>query len=244
MSQAAIVCDDSGCRFIQALASVRYCSFGLGTDAVTAQLSEGAVGSRRRRWKPSRRVVAGIIGAALVVGAFLAWGPIGLGNGPLSAAVYATVGGTDAALRPVGFVIAIRNSGSAPAVIDAVDVIAGTRYAGPHVVALRILTRSDCGGAWPARRTPRGFQLTGCGGPTTGPLIGHAVAATRPESMAFPGAAIAGGPEPGGCWVMTEIVLHYHVGIRHYSATDPYELAVCSNHRLVDAAMNASEAAG
>jgi len=43
---------------------------------------------------------------------------------------------------------------------------------------------------------------------------------------------------------MTEIVLHYYVGIRHYSATDPYELAVCSDHRLVDAAMNASEAAG
>jgi hypothetical protein len=38
--------------------------------------------------------------------------------------------------------------------------------------------------------------------------------------------------------------VHYHVGIRHYSATDPYQLAVCANSHLVDAAMDAAEAKG
>jgi hypothetical protein len=43
---------------------------------------------------------------------------------------------------------------------------------------------------------------------------------------------------------MTKIVVHYHVGIRHYSASDPYQLAVCADKSLVDAAMTAAEAAG
>jgi LDH2 family malate/lactate/ureidoglycolate dehydrogenase len=55
--------------------------------------------------------------------------------------------------------------------------------------------------------------------------------------------AIATGPEPGTCWVMTEIVVHYHVGIRRYAATNPYELAVCAKRALVDAAMTAAETA-
>jgi len=42
---------------------------------------------------------------------------------------------------------------------------------------------------------------------------------------------------------MTRIVVHYHVGIRHYAATDPYQLSVCTNPGQVDAAMAAAEAA-
>jgi hypothetical protein len=118
------------------------------------------------------------------------------------AGVGATQGWADVARQPVGFIIPIHNSGSAPAVIDAVEVIAGTRYDTPHVIALRILTRSDCGGAWPARQTSRGFELSGCGGPDSGPLIGHAVAA-----------AVVAAPRRAACWVMTKIVVHYHVGI-------------------------------
>jgi hypothetical protein len=36
------------------------------------------------------------------------------------------------------------------------------------------------------------------------------------------------GPPPGYCWVITKIVIHYHVGIRHYAASDPFALAVCA----------------
>ena len=42
---------------------------------------------------------------------------------------------------------------------------------------------------------------------------------------------------------MTKVVVHYHVGIRHYSATGPYQLAVCSDSAQVSAAMNAASSA-
>jgi len=46
----------------------------------------------------------------------------------------------------------------------------------------------------------------------------------------WPAAAEVAAPRPGGCWVMTKVVVHYHVGIRHYAATDSYPLAVCRSH--------------
>jgi hypothetical protein len=38
-------------------------------------------------------------------------------------------------------------------------------------------------------------------------------------------------------------IVHNHVGVRHYSATDPYQLALCAKAK-VKAAMNAAPAAG
>ncbi len=46
---------------------------------------------------------------------------------------------------------------------------------------------------------------------------------------------------------MTEVIIHYHVGIRHYTATDPYELAVCAKDasaQTANGAKNAAEAVG
>ena len=113
---------------------------------------------------------------------------------------------------------------------------------------LGVLTTSLCGGAWPAHPSGDGFRM-GCGGPYDGPLIGRAIGFTftRPVPAGFPAAAEVAGPPPGGCWVMTEVVIHYHVGIRHYTATDPYELAVCGKRRLgadCNGAKNAAEAVG
>jgi hypothetical protein len=42
---------------------------------------------------------------------------------------------------------------------------------------------------------------------------------------------------------LTKIVVHYHVGIRYYSASDPRVLAVCASSGQVDSAMTAAEAA-
>jgi hypothetical protein len=42
---------------------------------------------------------------------------------------------------------------------------------------------------------------------------------------------------------MTKIVVRYHVGIRHYSASDPYQLVVCSDAAQVNSAMEAAQAA-
>jgi hypothetical protein len=51
-----------------------------------------------------RLIVIAAVGM-LIVGAFLLWGPIGLGNGPVTAAPFATGGGTDPTSVPVGFII-------------------------------------------------------------------------------------------------------------------------------------------
>ena len=91
---------------------------------------------------------------------------------------------------------------------------------------LAVLTRA-LRSTWPARPAEHGFGI-GCGGHYHGALIGRGIGFTFILRVPppFPAAAEVTGPPPGGCWVMTEVVVHYHVGIRHYAATDPYELAV------------------
>jgi hypothetical protein len=42
---------------------------------------------------------------------------------------------------------------------------------------------------------------------------------------------------------MTKVVVHYHVGIRHYSATESSHFAVCANSAQVNAATKAAESA-
>jgi hypothetical protein len=199
-----------------------------------------------RAWygRKRRAVIVAAVGL-LAIGAFLLWGPIGLGNGPVSGAISGAQGSVDLGRGPVGFVIPIQNSGAAPAVIDGLDIIGGTSYPRPHLLGLEVLTTGTCGGAWPARQAVRGFVLAGCGGTDAGPLIGHAFAPSPHRVFfGFPAAAEAAAPRPGTCWVLTKIVVHYHGGIRHYSSSGPFQLAVCANSRLVDAAMNAAEAAG
>ena len=190
-----------------------------------------------------RRVIILVAVGLFAIGAFLLWGPVGLGNGPLSAASYATQGAVHSGGGPVGFVIPIHNSGDSYAVVDGLDLIGGTSYPGPHVLGLEVLTSGLCGAAWPARQAAGGFVLVGCGGTDAGPLIGHAFGPTHPASPGFPAAAEVAAPRPGTCWVMTKIVVHYHVGIRHYSATDPNRLAVCADSAQVNSAMNAASSA-
>jgi hypothetical protein len=86
--------------------------------------------------------------------------------------------------------------------------------------------------------------LSGCGGADSGPLIGRAVGPTQSNFYRFPAAAKVTAPHPRACWVMTKIVVHYHVGIRHYSASDPYQLAVCADAAQINSAMAAAEATG
>jgi hypothetical protein len=194
-----------------------------------------------RAWYGGKRRVAILVAVGLLAtGAFLLWGPIGLGNGPLSAGSGSTQGWSDAGRGPVGFVIPIQNSGDVPAVIDGLDLIGGTRYPGPRVIRLEVLTSGLCGGAWPARSAGRGFALVGCGGTDAGLLIGHAFGRTHPAWFSFAAAAEVAAPRAGTCWVMTKIVVHYHVGIRYYSATDPSPLAVCAHSGQVSSAMNAA----
>jgi hypothetical protein len=183
-----------------------------------------------------RRLIIIAAAGMLLVGAFLQWGPIGLGNGPLSGAMYAVIGAPDSGRVPVGFMIGMHNSGQAPAVIDRIELVGGRSYPAPRLLAVAVLTSGHCGGPWPARQTKRGFVLAGCGGKDSGSLIGHPIGPTRPQLFGFPAAAEVTAPPPGGCWVITEIMVHCHVGIRHYSATDPYHIVACTDAALVNAA--------
>jgi hypothetical protein len=44
----------------------------------------------------------------------------------------------------------------------------------------------------------------------------------------YPGIGAAP-PGRAGCWTVTAIVIHYHVGIRHYTATQAADLTACWN---------------
>jgi hypothetical protein len=68
----------------------------------------------------------------------------------------------------------------------------------------------------------------------------------RPDpavGFGYPAAAELAAPE-AGCWVLTAVVVHYHVGIRHYVVTDPDGLVVCIGTAAINAATNAAIAAG
>ena len=197
-----------------------------------------------RAWyRRKSRVVILAAAGLLAAGAFLLWGPIGLGNGPLSTGLGYGEGAVHAG-GPVGLVIPIYNSGGSPAVVDGLDLISGTSYPGPHVLGLEVLTSDTCMGTWPARQEAGGFVLVGCGSARgASPLAGHAIGPTRPVSRGFPAAAEIAAPRPGTCWVMTKVVVHYHVGIRHYSATEPSSIAVCADSAQVNAAMKAAQSA-
>jgi hypothetical protein len=215
-------------------------------------MSDNQVVAPRGRWlsqrtRRQRRLITWAAAAILVVAAFLQWGPIGLGSGPLAVRMGGTEGSVEQAQGPVGFTIPLLNSGHSQAVIDDLSLVGGTKYAGPQVLHFAVLSSALCGGAWPAHSSGDGFRM-GCGGPYHGPLIGEGIGFTftRPVPAGFPAAAEVAGPPSGTCWVMTEVIIHYHVGIRHYTATDPYELAVCAEDASaqVNAAMNAAQAAG
>jgi hypothetical protein len=209
---------------------------------MTSSLTDHPNDTSVRAWYGrKRRVIILAAAGLLAAGAFLLWGPIGLGNGPLSTGL-AYGSGAVRAGGPVGWAIPIYNSGDSPAVVDGLDLISGTSYPGPHVLGLEALASGACGGIWPVRQAAGGFVLVGCGA-DAGPLVGHAVGPTHPVSPGFPAVAELAAPRPGTCWVVTEVVVHYHVSIRHYSATEPSGLAVCADSAQLNAAMKAAEPA-
>src|SRR5215470_12274016 len=97
--------------------------------------SVGAPQSARGRQMLVKCAVLTVI-ALLLIGAFLAWGPIGLGNGPLD--LGNSAGFVDGYLgrAPVGLMVGLSNSGDASAVINTVEVIGAPGYRGPRLLAL------------------------------------------------------------------------------------------------------------
>jgi hypothetical protein len=201
--------------------------------------------SVRARWMRRRRLIIPLIVALVVIGAFLMFGPIGIGSGPLALEENDTTGGVAQGQGPVAFSLALYNSGHGLAVVDDIKLVGGTGYAGPRALGFAVLTTALCGGAWPARADVDGFGM-GCGGGYHGALIGRGIGFTFTQRVPppFPAAAEVAAPPAGGCWVLTAVIIHYHVGIRHYAATDPYQLAICAKGASVGRAMRAAEGAG
>ena len=109
------------------------------------QLADTTDGSLRARWKRWRHVIIPVVAVMFAVGAFLLWGPNGLGNGPLAVEMNATEGWSESVLTPTGFILPMYNSGGSLAVVDSVDLVGGTRYAAPRILALAVLTSALCG---------------------------------------------------------------------------------------------------
>ena len=179
----------------------------------------------RSRWT---WVIIPALVVALAGGAFLYWGPIGLGNGPLSVTFRGAEGTAVPSQAPVGTILHMSNAGPAPAVVDSIDVVGGTRYPAPRVLAAAMLTTSSACDVQLLPAHPaaggRGFSLTGCGRYRE-PLYGHAL-----QAHGYHGPVAAAeftAPARGTCWAITKVVVHYHVGGKHYSGTYPFHLAAC-----------------
>jgi hypothetical protein len=204
-----------------------------------------AVSMRSRRNRRRRVIVAAIV-AVLAVGAFALWGPVGLGNGPVSVTTTGATGWDDVTGEPVLTPLPIYYSGRHEAVIDGVQLIGGTRYPAPHVLRLEVLATSGfCAGPEPVRATRRGFVAAGCPSTVQGPLTGRSFGAGHVLSVDVTAAAEIKAPPAGKCWVATKIVVQYHIGIRHFTASGQLDEAVCTTRdpKFTEAAMDAAVSA-
>jgi hypothetical protein len=102
--------------------------------------------SMRPRLGRRRRIIIAVIAVLAGIGAVLAWGPIGLGNGPLSVpAVSGQFGSVDATSQPTVYVASLVNAGRSAAVVDGVTVISARAYPAVHVMSVRVARASSFG---------------------------------------------------------------------------------------------------
>jgi hypothetical protein len=163
------------------------------------------------------------------VSAFLAWGPIGLGNGPLwmPTASGGTYGWSEQRTVSVAFVLPIGNHGQSAAVIDNVEVMYRQGFK-PSVLLKALTGRMTSYGctALGAVSGPRS-ALAGCVQSdlrvVTGATIPAGAYLPSGRSRKHEPALVLelAGPAHKQCWDITSIVVHYHVGIRHYAGTFP-----------------------
>jgi hypothetical protein len=197
---------------------------------------------RSKRWLPRALVAAAFVLTA--AGGFLLWGPVGLGNGPLSMASGGASGAADPGAGPYAILLPVHNSDHDQAVIDSVQLIGGTQYPAPHLLSLNLVGSHACGAAFSAQSSAAsGYAVRDCGTREDSPLVGHAIGFTSVTSFGYAAAAQVSAPARGTCVVMTKIVVHYHVGIRHYTATDPNGLALCWHYASSSALQVAISAA-
>jgi hypothetical protein len=194
-----------------------------------AQLADSTKVSARAGWRYRPRIFVPAVVVLLAAGAFLLFGPIGLGNGPLGVpSMDGRIGLSTS--RPTAFVATLVNTGGSGAVIDGVAVTPAAGYPRARVLTVRVARNSGYGCVYSLMS-----NITGCARP---PLVTAAGFAVPPGVNTAPGRRggpalvieIAGAPS-AGCVALTSIVVRYHVGIRHYTATVPQGLVwACGTH--------------
>jgi len=192
---------------------------------------------RLRLTRRFSRVLAGVVVVLLGIGAFLARGPIGLGNGPLAFGSFSVTGVPDPRRAPVVMVIDVINHGRAPAVINGVTLVGGGHgYPAPRLVTVYAASDRGCSSLGLLAGRAAEPAASGCASGHLA-LAGLAIPPSRKVRDRVTGdlvavsslglVAEAGPPPPHGCWTMRAMAIHYRVGIRHYTATTPEAGAVC-----------------
>jgi hypothetical protein len=200
------------------------------------------INSARASLKRRRRIIVSVAGTLLAIGAFVAWGPIGIGAGPVGSGTSSS--STDTPVprtQPAVFVTSI-DAGKSGAVIDSVSVFSDGSYPAPRVISIKGDRDEVCGGAWPLTGVENFYNTCDAGGPV--PLIGRAVPVSSTVDvptlgrLVYPGIGIAietAPPGKAGCWLVTSVVIRYHIGIRHYTATHGMSLTACSSASRLNA---------
>ncbi|HSR86530.1 MAG TPA: hypothetical protein VLM11_20335 [Streptosporangiaceae bacterium] len=182
------------------------------------QLAGPNASPRAHKARPPRILIAALA-VLLAVGAFLLWGPIGLGNGPLGVASMDGRFGLSTS-QPTGFVATLVNTGGSAAVIDDVTVTSAAGYAPVRVLTVRVARNSNYGCVDTLMSS-----VARCARPPFEAAARFTVvprANTAPGDRGGPALVIEiASPPTASCAVLTAVVLHYHVGIRHYAATVP-----------------------
>jgi hypothetical protein len=188
----------------------------------------------------TRQIVGSGVAGLAMLGAFLYWGPVPIGAGPLhinwTIDSEAVVSGTDPSAISVPL-----DAGSSGAVVDGVAIATTRRYPAPAILAVHS-NRDTYGCLGPVPLTGPDNYYTFCayGGATTiGPLIGQPIPVSStvqaPRSIQTQpgiGAMIVLAPPQGTpCWTITSVAVYYHVGLKHYTATARINLAACSTQR-------------
>jgi hypothetical protein len=195
------------------------------TDPETAAAPE----SRRRlgRWQLAALGGAAAVVAVIVAGAgFLAFGPDGMGPGPLSVGYVASSGivppdDSTMIIVPVGA------AASAGAVIDAVGIRGGGGYHAPAELRVVGVPGQACRGIWFPVTGAAGFAGQ-CAPGGTVPLLGRAVPRDRAAATIDIGIEV-GPPGAAGCWGIGRVSVHYHVGHRHYVNAAAESLSGCKS---------------
>jgi hypothetical protein len=182
-----------------------------------------------------RQLITLAAASVMIVGAFLLWGPIGIGNGPLEVPFAGNVsyGSGDFGGGPVAYVVPLVNSGRAGAVLDQVTIVGVPGQLQPRLLAAKTgrYTGYQCWDLGPLTDGKGRSALPGCVLSPLRPAAGLTVpGGTRQAGVLHNPALVLelAGPAAGRCWVLSGIVLHYHVGFRHYSASSPQgEVSSC-----------------